>query len=71
LDDLCDTRDIVAFGFSEQLHDGRIHPYFARRSSHCAGTGPHSEAMTAAIDLLGGNLPWLQVLTLQSYDCTS
>jgi len=46
LDDLCSARDTVAVGASEQLHDGRIHPYFARRSSHCAGTGPLSEAMT-------------------------
>jgi hypothetical protein len=51
LDDLCDTRDTMAVGAGEQLHDGRIHSYFARRSSHCAGTGPLSEAMTAAIDL--------------------
>ena len=46
MDDLCSTRDPVAVGVCEQLHDGRIHPYFARRSSHCAGTGPLSEAMT-------------------------
>ena len=51
LDDLCSTRDTVAVGVSEQLHDGRIHPYLARRSSYRAGTGPHSEAMTAANDL--------------------
>ncbi len=48
MDDLCDTRDTLAVGASEQLHDGRIHPYFARRSSHCAGGRPLSEAITAA-----------------------
>ena len=48
LDDLCDTRDTLAVGVGEQLHDGWIHPYFARRSSHCAGSRSLSEAMTAA-----------------------
>lgn len=48
LDDLCSTRDTVGVGIGEQLHDGRIHPYFARRSSHCAGGRPLSETMTAA-----------------------
>jgi len=51
LDDLCCTRDTVAVGVSEQLHDGRIHPYFARRSGHCAGSGLLSEAMTGENDL--------------------
>jgi hypothetical protein len=59
LDDLCSTRDPVAVGVCEQLHDGRIHPYFARRSSHCAGTGPLSEAMTTANNL--------QVVICRSY----
>jgi hypothetical protein len=52
LDDLCDTRDTLGVGFGNQLHDGRVHPYFARRSSHCAGAGSLSEAMTTANDLL-------------------
>ncbi len=51
MDDLCGTRDTLAVGVGEQLHDGRVHPYFARRSSHCAGGRPLSEAMTAANDL--------------------
>jgi hypothetical protein len=52
LDDLCDTRDTLAVGVGNQLHDGRVHPYFARRSGYCAGAGPFSEAMTAVNDLL-------------------
>jgi hypothetical protein len=46
LDDLCDTSGSLAFGISEQLHDGRIHPYFARSCNHCAGGWSLSEAMT-------------------------
>ena len=46
MDDLCDPPDTVAFGVGKQLHDGRIHPYFARRSSHCAGVRPLSERVT-------------------------
>jgi hypothetical protein len=51
LDDRRDTRDTLAFGDGEQLHDGRVDPYFARRSSHCAGGRTLSEAMTSANDL--------------------
>ena len=46
LDDLCSTCSTVAVGVSDQLHDGRIHSYSARRSNHCVGTGAHSETMT-------------------------
>jgi hypothetical protein len=46
LDDLCDTSDTVVVGVCEQLHDGRVHPYFAYRRSHCAGGRPLSEAIT-------------------------
>ena len=46
LDDLCDSCDTLASGIGKQLHDGRVHPYFARRSSHCAGVRPLSEAIT-------------------------
>jgi hypothetical protein len=46
LDDLCDTRDTMAAGVSEQLHDGRVHPYFAGRRGHCARVRPFSEAIT-------------------------
>ena len=52
LDDRCDTRDILAAGFSDQLHDGRAHPYFACHRGYCAGGGPLSEAMTCINDLL-------------------
>jgi hypothetical protein len=44
LDDFCDTRDTLAAGVGDQLHDGRAHPYLARRCNHCAGGRPHSEA---------------------------
>jgi len=46
LDDLCDTRDTLAVGVGKQLHDGRVHPYFARRSSYCAGGRLLSETIT-------------------------
>jgi len=46
LDHLCDTRDTMAAGVSEQLHDGRVHSYFAGRRSHCARVRPFSEAIT-------------------------
>ncbi len=46
MDDLCDTPNTLAVGAGKQLHDGRIHPYIARRSSHCAGGRPLSERMT-------------------------
>jgi hypothetical protein len=46
LDDLCNTRHTLAIGVSEQLHDGRVHPHFARPRRHCAGGRPLSEAMT-------------------------
>lgn len=59
MDDLCDPRDTLAVGVSEQLHDGWVHPYFACRRSHCAGGRPLSEAMTAANGL--------QVLICRSY----
>ena len=51
MDDLCDTRYTLAVGAGEQLYDGRVHSYFARRSSHCADTGSLSEGMTTANDL--------------------
>ena len=46
LDDLCNTRDTLASGIGKQLHDGRVHPYFAHRSSHCAGVRTLSETIT-------------------------
>jgi len=46
LDDLCDTYGALAVGAGEQLHDGRVHSYFARRSSHCPGGWPLSETVT-------------------------
>ena len=46
MDDLCDTRDTLASGIGKQLHDGRVHPYFAHRSSHCAGVRTLSETIT-------------------------
>jgi len=46
LDDLCDTRNTLAVGVGKQLHDGRVYPYFARRSSHSAGSRPLSETIT-------------------------
>ena len=61
MDDRRDTRDTLAFGDGEQLHDGRVDPYFACCSSHCAGGGPLSEAMTAE--------DYLQVLICSSYIC--
>ncbi len=51
MDDLCDTRSTLGAGTGERLRDWRIHTYFARHSSRCAGTGPLSEAMTAAAEM--------------------
>ena len=51
MDDRCDTRHTMGVRAGKQLHDGRIHPYFACRSSHCAGGRALSEAMTPANDL--------------------
>ena len=51
MDGLCSTRDTVAVGVCERLRNGRIHPHFASPGSNCAGSGPLSEAMTAANDL--------------------
>ena len=45
LDYLCDTFGSLGVGVGEQLHDGRVHPHFARSCSHCAGSWPFSEAM--------------------------
>ena len=52
LDDLCSTRDTMASGISEQLHDGWIHPYFAGHRNHRAGSRPHSGATIRINDLL-------------------
>ena len=65
MDDLCDPRDTLAVGVSEQLHDGRIHPYFAHPRSHCAGGRFLSEAIPFSQRRL------VDILTLQSDDCTS
>ena len=46
LDNFCDTRDTLAVGVGKQLHDGRVHPYFTCRSSHCAGVRTLSETIT-------------------------
>ena len=65
MDDLCNTVDTLGVGVSEQLHDGRVHPYFARRCSNCAGVRPRSEAITFSQRRL------VYILKLQSYDYTS
>ena len=51
MDDLCDTRDTLGPGVGKQLYNGRVHSYFARPGSHCAGTRPLSKEMTVANDL--------------------
>ena len=63
MDDLCDTRDTLAVGVGKQLHDGRVHPYFARRRSHCACVRPRSEAITFSQRRL------VYILKLQSHYC--
>ena len=55
MDDICDTRDTLGVGVGKWLRDWRVHPYFARCSSHCAGTGPLSEAMSNAANDLPHN----------------
>ena len=63
MDNCRDTDNSVVAGIGEQLHDGRVHPYFAGRRSHCARGRPLSEA----INFFGRRLVY--ILTLQSYDC--
>ena len=62
MDDLCDTSGSLVVGISAQLHDGRIHPHFARYCNHCSSGWSLSEAMTFSQRRLG------YILTLQSDD---
>ena len=52
VDYCCSADNFVASGISEQLHDGRIHPYFAGHRNHRAGSRPHSGAKIRINDLL-------------------
>ena len=64
MDDLCDTHDTLAAGVSEQLYDGRVHPYSAPSGGDCAGGRLFSEAITLS------NIR-LVLLTLQADDSSS
>jgi hypothetical protein len=46
VDNRSNTAGSVAAGVGEQLHHGRVHPYFARVSSHRADSRLISETMT-------------------------
>ena len=51
VDNSCNTAGSVAAGVGEQLHHGRVHPYFACVSSHRADSRLISETMTCVSDL--------------------
>ena len=46
VDNRSNTAGSVAAGVGEQLHHGRVHPYFAHFSSHRADSRLISETMT-------------------------
>ncbi len=51
MDDLCDTRDTLAVGAGERLHDWRIHSYTAGYRNRCGVDQNHSGAKTCVNDL--------------------
>ena len=54
MDDLCDTRDTLAVGIGERLHDGRIHSYFARCRNRCGADQCHFRTQTiVTVGLMG------------------
>ncbi len=51
MDDRCGTVNSVAVGVGEQLHDGRIHPYFAGDRNRCGVGQDHPGKKTFVNDL--------------------
>lgn len=49
LDDLCDTRDTLAVGTGERLHDRRIHSYPAGHRNRCGADQNNSGPKTSGI----------------------
>jgi hypothetical protein len=49
LDDLCDTRDTLAVGAGERLHDWRIHSYPASYRNRCGADQNNSGTKTSGI----------------------
>ena len=49
LDDLCSTRDTLAVGAGERLHDWRIHSYTARYRNRCGVDQNNSGTKTSGI----------------------
>ena len=47
MDDICDTRDTLAVGTGERLHDWRIHSYTAGYCSRCGADQNHSGTKTS------------------------
>ncbi len=50
MDNRCDTVDSVAAGVGEQLHDGRVHPYFACDRNCSRVDKSHSGAKNYIVD---------------------
>lgn len=59
VDDRCGTVNSVAAGVGEQLHDGRVHPYFAGDRNRCGAGQDHPGTKTFVNDL--------QMLVSRSY----
>jgi hypothetical protein len=53
LDDLCDTRDTLAFGTGERLHNRRIHSYTAGCRNRCGVDQSNSGAKTSVKQTMG------------------
>ena len=59
MDDRCGTVNSVVAGVGEQLHDGRVHPYFAGNRNRCGVDQDHPGTKTFVNDL--------QILISRSY----
>jgi hypothetical protein len=51
VDDRCGTVNSVVAGVGEQLHDGRVYPYFAGDRNRCGVDQNHSGTKTVVNDL--------------------
>ena len=51
MDDFCSTRNTLAVGVGERLHDWRIHPYSAGHCNRCGADQNHSGTKTSVNEL--------------------
>lgn len=54
MDDCCNTHNSLAVGIAKQLHDGRVHPYFAGCRNCCGVDQNHSGTKTSIAELVPG-----------------